>query len=187
MRDVIIRENLIPENVCNNIIMAHKTKMEEGYFRIDDSASGFDGRVLDWRDAPSNIQKNCWIFGYSFSGILSTFYDEGPIYPETIHITKWSKGDELPLHGDAEYYPDGNPNYCSWRSHSMVLFLNNIEVDFTGGEFFFHSGLHVSPSTGTIVGFDSSIYHAHGGRPVLSGDRYTVAFWYTMDKNKRLF
>tara|TARA_Y100000401_G_C8325733_1_gene228108 strand:+ start:1195 stop:1749 length:555 start_codon:yes stop_codon:yes gene_type:complete len=184
MRDFINIENFVSDEDCQEYIDHFDDMHGDGYRRTDDDAPWFNDRVVCFTDTNPEIKKKLWQLSYSYSGVISNFYKEGPIYPETINICRWAEGDELGLHGDAKYYPNGEDNYVYWRSHSVVTFLNS---DFSGGEFYFHTGHIIEPKWGSIVGFDSSVDHAHGVKKVTEGFRYTVAMWFTMDEKYRLF
>jgi Rps23 Pro-64 3,4-dihydroxylase Tpa1-like proline 4-hydroxylase len=76
--------------------------------------------------------------------------------------------------------PDGN---IIWkksidRDISTVLFLNN---DFEGGDFVFPDlRVTIRPEPGLLVAFPSSQFYLHKVEPVISGTRYTMVNWMTV-------
>ena len=76
--------------------------------------------------------------------------------------------------------PDGN---IIWkksidRDVSTVLFLND---DFEGGNFIFPDlRVTIRPEPGLLVAFPSSQFFAHKVEPVISGTRYTMVNWMTV-------
>ena len=65
------------------------------------------------------------------------------------------------------------------RDLSTVLFLNS---DFEGGEFVFPDlRVTIRPEPGLLVAFPSSQFYAHKVEPVISGTRYTMVNWMTVE------
>ena len=65
------------------------------------------------------------------------------------------------------------------RDLSTVIFLND---DFEGGEFVFPElRVRIRPEPGLLVAFPSSQFYLHGVEPVISGTRYTMVSWMTVN------
>ena len=95
---------------------------------------------------------------------------------DALQIVRWKPGDKMELHADNAFYPTGEPNNTSFRTHSSIIFLND---DFGGGQFYFKKFGNVIPKPGTLIIFPSDIKYAHGVRKVYKHNRYTIASWYT--------
>ena len=67
-----------------------------------------------------------------------------------------------------------------------MFYLND---DFEGGHTQFRVGggkdgiFDVKPKTGKLVFFSSGSEHVHGVKKITRGERYTLATWFTRDKN----
>jgi hypothetical protein len=103
-----------------------------------------------------------------------------------VSITKLSKDIQLRMHQDVH-------NDFSTLSYSAVLYLND---NYEGGEACFlkdfvpfsdfplyddsMNGITFKPSAGDLSIFPSDLWH--GGKRVVNGDRYSIIFWSTTEK-----
>ena len=87
--------------------------------------------------------------------------------------------------------------------HETLKLVDNVELslvkqknflcfdlndNFQGGETYFpEHNFFIKPKTGRLAIFTSGSDHIHGVKKVLSGDRYTLATWFTKQKSKSLF
>jgi len=118
--------------------------------------------------------------------IEEQFKPEKKIYPDAIHIVKWSRGQELDWHADNAYYPSREPNYTAWRLYSGVLFLND-SIHFTGGTLeFMDQKVNIQPKQGQGIVFEANLNYIHRVTPVTSGERFTVATWFTDDPQRNI-
>ena len=119
---------------------------------------------------------------------------------------------------DCEYNEitgDCKPVDYLWYTHSALLYLNDHDVDYTGGEFVFDNNRSIPPepedgcgvlvtdnhgrksrtqdiihpTCGTLVGFTSGPENIHAVTAVKSGVRYAIAVWFTerTDRGESLF
>jgi Rps23 Pro-64 3,4-dihydroxylase Tpa1-like proline 4-hydroxylase len=107
------------------------------------------------------------------------------------YLRKYEPGSYLKMHADAEGYYGNNPeplrNYDPHNEMSEVLnecssilYLND---NYEGGELYFEEfDLLIKPKANQLVFFPSGSEFRHEVKPVLSGDRYTLASFYTTDK-----
>lgn len=58
--------------------------------------------------------------------------------------------------------------------YNSILYLND---NFEGGEFYTNTGITIVPKTGRLTFFNGSKVY-HGVKPVLSGYRNTITFWW---------
>jgi hypothetical protein len=109
-----------------------------------------------------------------------------PAYLETVILTAIGPGGYRIKHADnatqnesGEWMPNHTPN----RDISAVCYLNE---EFEGGELVFEQHrVAIRPRRGLIVLFPSDQTHVHEVLPVRSGRRYTVAMWFTTQKDRR--
>jgi predicted 2-oxoglutarate/Fe(II)-dependent dioxygenase YbiX len=107
------------------------------------------------------------------------------------YLRKYTPGSYLKMHADAEgYYGDvpqplknynpNNPTSEVLNEYSSILYLND---EFDGGELYFEEiDLLVKPKANQLVFFPSGAEFRHEVKPIVNGDRYTLASFYTTDK-----
>lgn len=115
--------------------------------------------------------------------IINPFYEFKIKDSEMPQLLVYEPGGHYKAHCDAVAKwkcPDGN---IIWkksidRDLSTVLFLND---NFEGGEFVFPDlRIRVRPEPGLLIAFPSSQFYAHKVEPVISGTRYAMVNWMTV-------
>lgn len=115
--------------------------------------------------------------------VINPFYGFKIRDSELPQLLVYQKGGHYGAHVDAVAKwkcPDGQ---IIWkksidRDLSTVLFLNN---DFEGGNFVFPDlRVTIRPEPGLLVAFPSSQFYTHKVEPVISGTRYTMVNWMTV-------
>jgi hypothetical protein len=82
-------------------------------------------------------------------------------------ILKYEVGGKFENHMD-----DGGGNF---RRVSTVYYLND---NYEGGELCFPQfGIELKPESGDMIVFPSSYVYSHSVKPVISGNRYSIASW----------
>jgi Rps23 Pro-64 3,4-dihydroxylase Tpa1-like proline 4-hydroxylase len=82
-------------------------------------------------------------------------------------ILKYEVGGKFENHMD-----DGGGNF---RRVSTVYYLND---DYEGGELCFPQfGINLKPDAGDMIVFPSSYVYSHSVKPVISGNRFSIASW----------
>jgi hypothetical protein len=181
-RLVVKRHALSPEQ-CAMLIGCWKRHTDKMFA---DSSEFWKERVLQHTDIPVAEEKTVHRVMQQARlltqiAVMEKFNPPKPIYSDSAQIVRWSEGAELTPHAD-NIEPDGRPNGTPHRSHSSVLYLNS---DFVGGEIFFPGlGVRVRPEPGLLIAFTAGTEHIHGVLPILSGERYTMAGWFTDDRAK---
>jgi len=98
-----------------------------------------------------------------------------------------TEGGENPMHSDSTKL-DGSP----WRDdgvpeeleYSALLYLNNYEEDFQGGEVYFElQDVLVKPKRGQLLFFKGDVEHIHEVRKVLGGARKNFVFFFARKGN----
>jgi len=94
-------------------------------------------------------------------------------------IACWRAGDFQVPHADKQVQ-DGRPNAFIDYDINSLFYLND---DFVGGELFYPKhGVKVSPKPGLAVFHPGDIEYLHGVTPVLSGVRWVVPSFYTIEE-----
>jgi len=104
-----------------------------------------------------------------------------PIFADTLQIVRWPEGYEQQPHADSEN-PGGVEHPYSWRSYASLIYLNN---DFEGGRIYFpNQRLAPAIKPGMLVFFPGTLEYLHGVSKIVSGQRYTVASFWTFDPER---
>lgn len=83
-------------------------------------------------------------------------------------VVHWGPGVEMGLHVDDL----GKESYHM----ASLIYLNE---EFDGGEIYFQThDITIKPKIGDLLIFPGNLNYAHKVYPVLSGDRYTIPFWF---------
>lgn len=101
-------------------------------------------------------------------------------------VVRWRIGDRQEPHADKElhYGPDaGTPNAFPWYDIASIFYINS---DYEGGELYFPlQGIEFKPKARAAYFFPGDKNYIHGVRPVLSGERYTSPFFWTIMEHKK--
>lgn len=104
-----------------------------------------------------------------------------PLYADTLQLVRWVPGNEQHPHADSQN-EDGSEHPYPWRQHASILYLNN---DYEGGSIYFpQHDMELWPEPGTMVTFPGTTEYMHGVRPIISGERYSIASFWTTDETK---
>ncbi len=98
-------------------------------------------------------------------------------------IVRWPIGTRQEPHADKELHegPDaGMPNAFPWYDIASIFYFND---DYEGGEIYFPiQGLEYKPKAGSAYFFPGDMNYVHGVRPIISGNRFTSPFFWTVKK-----
>lgn len=99
-------------------------------------------------------------------------------------IVRWPVGTRQEPHADKEMHegPDtGKPNSFHWYDIGTVFYLND---DYEGGELYFPlQGIEFKPKPGAAYFFPGDKNYIHGVRPITSGVRYTLPYFWTIARH----
>lgn len=94
-------------------------------------------------------------------------------------IVCWRAGDFQVPHADKQVQ-DGRPNAFIDYDINSLFYLND---DFVGGDLFYPKhGIKISPKSGLAVSHPGDIEYLHGVTPVLSGERWVIPSFYTVEE-----
>ena len=105
---------------------------------------------------------------------------------ESVFLACLWPGDSHIPHADNAREEHGRwvPNHTPHRDYTALIYLND---NFTGGELVFPDrDVVIIPKPGLFVGFPSNHKFVHAVPKVLSGKRYSVPVWFTMDSAKAM-
>lgn len=104
------------------------------------------------------------------------------IWLEVPMYSRWLQGDNLmPPHADNIEQDGITPNYTPWRSHGIVLYLND---DFLGGELLYEKhDITLKPVPRTCAIHRAGIEDSHGVFEVQKGTRHTIVTFACTDKD----
>jgi predicted 2-oxoglutarate/Fe(II)-dependent dioxygenase YbiX len=111
---------------------------------------------------------------------ISRLFHENYVFLEFWDLVHWPLGMKMGSHAD-NIYPDRSPNTSPNRDYSSICYLNH---NYKGGHtFFVYENKTCIPEKGKIIFYPSGLQFTHGVSQVVEGDRYTLASWYTKNKN----
>lgn len=117
------------------------------------------------------------------------------VFPNHSDLVYWSAGQKMGRHSDNDSY-NPKPSVLKAREFSAIVYIND---DYEGGETFIgnstekrlwwwpledkfspiESDILINPNYARCAIFASDDRNAHGVTEVLSGERITLAFWFT--------
>jgi hypothetical protein len=99
-------------------------------------------------------------------------------------IVRWPIGARQEPHADKQLHegPEaGNPNAFPWYDIASIFYFND---EYEGGELYFpQHGIEFKPKAGAAYFFPGDMNYVHGVRPVISGNRFTSPFFWTIMKH----
>jgi len=103
------------------------------------------------------------------------------IWLELPMYSRWLEGDNLdPPHADNIEQDGKTPNASPWRSHGIVLYLND---NFKGGELFYKNhDIKLKPTPTTCAIHRAGIEDTHGVFEIQAGTRHTIITFACTDK-----
>lgn len=101
---------------------------------------------------------------------------EMSLFVEFSALISWQPGSGICKHTD-----NGKPHLAQ-RDYSAIVYLNDADKNFDGGVFEFGDGERIHPKAGRLLAYSAS--QIHSVTPILSGERFTVAFWFTRDGSR---
>lgn len=105
------------------------------------------------------------------------------IYADCVQLVRWPEGSSQGVHSDSAY-ESGGDHPSPWRVYSAIVYLND---DYDGGNTYFpQHDLSVIPKAGSLLTFPCTLEYMHGVSEVKNRTRFTIATFWTYDKNKEI-
>jgi len=186
MIPIVEKENFLSIDDCNLLIEYQKSHSDNdsSNWSLGDHKSNWESRIFVCEEIDDdNIRNIIESVHYRVCTLCARFYDEEVVYPEFSNLVYWGPGMELGAHADNYWIDDPEkPHYTCHRDYSAVINLND---SYVGGETFFaETEYKVIPKIGKLILFTSGKDHIHGVKEVISGSRYTMALWFTKNRDK---
>ena len=129
-----------------------------------------------------------WVYGVSLrcKEKIEVDFRTPELFVESLFVACLLPGDSHIAHADNERRKRGRwvPNHTPQRDYTGLLYLND---NFTGGELVFPDGdVVIIPKPGLLVGFPSNHEFVHRVPKVLSGKRYSLPVWFTVNPAKAM-
>jgi 2-oxoglutarate-Fe(II)-dependent oxygenase superfamily protein len=196
---VDLEESVAQRRPIDKILVSENTlSLKECAFLIDlyDRYSGLT-RCRDYNSRPLldyytlrdvDRESASWVYGIALrckekiEGSLST----PELFVESLFIACLLPGDSHIAHADNERIEHGRwvPNHTPQRDYTGLAYLND---DFTGGELVFPDlDVVIVPKAGLLVVFPSDHEFVHAVPKVLSGKRYSLPVWFTVNPAKAI-
>ena len=108
------------------------------------------------------------------------------LFVESLFLACLLPGDSHIPHADNERRKHGRwvPNHTPQRDYTGLVYLND---DFTGGELVFPDrDVVIVPKPGLFIGFPSNHKFVHAVPKLLSGKRYSLPVWFTLNPTKAM-
>jgi len=133
------------------------------------------------RDADS--ESASWVYGVTLrcKEKIEDYLRTPELFVESLFVACLSSGESHIAHADNERRENGRwvPNHTPNRDYTGLVYLND---DFTGGELVFPDrDVVIAPKPGLLVGFPSNHKFVHAVPKVLSGKRYSLPVWFTVN------
>jgi hypothetical protein len=178
----LVVENFLADAICGSLCEVFRDLSA----RIVNRVPGFwDSRFIWYSDVRMHHPE---VAGHmreaqrSATALIADFYGlTAPIYPDLLQIMSWPVGIHMMPHAD-NAYPDGSPHPVAHRDFSGIIYLND---GYQGGEFYFTAlNTVIKPNKGMLVAFTAGFYHEHAVLQVEGGQRLTMPFFLTFDKDR---
>ena len=117
---------------------------------------------------------------------IALYFSTPGLFIESFFIACLFSGDSHIAHADNERKEDERwvPNHTPQRDYTGIAYLND---DFMGGELVFPDlNIVIAPRPGLLVGFPSNHEFVHAVPKVLSGKRYSLPIWFTVNPTKAM-
>ena len=129
-----------------------------------------------------------WVHGVTLrcQKKVEVHFSTAELFVESFFIACLFTGDLHIPHADNERLENGGwiPNHTPQRDYTGIAYLNE---DFTGGDLVFPElNVVITPKAGLLVGFPSNHDFVHAVPEVLSGKRYSLPVWFTLNSVKAM-
>ena len=181
---ILVSENTLSLKECTFLI-----DLYDRYSELSPQRD-YSGRPLlhyyTLRDVES--ESASWVYGVSLRCKEKIEVDlrTPELFVESVFLACLWPGDSHIPHADNERREHGRwlPNHTPQRDYTALVYLND---NFTGGELVFPDrDVVIIPKSGLFVGFHSNHEFVHAVPNVLSGKRYSLPVWFTMDSAKAM-
>jgi hypothetical protein len=176
------QELIISKEEAENIV-GIVSKIDEW----ENAGSDFwDGRALNYSNIYENHDKELGLFLFKLidkikNSITEMYGLEQEIYPDLLQVIRWFPGQEQPPHSDnmmdTEHHEENQH-----RVFGAIIYLND---NYKGGcTYYPQYGIEIKPEVGKLAVHPGDTDHMHGVSKIEDSIRYTIASFWTFDKNR---
>jgi 2OG-Fe(II) oxygenase superfamily len=184
IRRILVSENILSLEECTLLITLYDRYSELASGRDYNSRALLDYYTLRIEDTESAS----WVYTLTVrcKEKIEVHLSKPKLFVESFFVACLFSGDSHIPHADNERREGGwwVPNHTPQRDYTALAYLND---DFTGGELVFPDlGIAIAPRAGLLVGFPSNHEFVHAVPKVLSGKRYSLPVWFTVNPRKAM-
>jgi 2OG-Fe(II) oxygenase superfamily len=181
---ILVSENTLSLKECTFLI-----DLYDRYAELS-SQKDCSGRPLlhyyTLRDVDSESATRVYGISLRCKGKIEAELRTPELIVESVFLACFWPGDSYIPHADNEREEHGRwvPNHTPQRAYTSLIYLND---NFTGGELVFPDrDVVITPKRGLFVGFPSNHKFVHAVPKILSGKRYSLPVWCTMNSAKAM-
>lgn len=179
MFNVKIIDNFIDKEDCEYLVNFAKNSnlWESG------GSDFWDNRVINY-DKVIEVDKNAAVImldaNIRCAQKIKEQYDmDTSVLSDTLQIVRWFPGMEQPPHADDMSNTDIEG--FSHRAFGSIIYLND---DYIGGHTFYPNfDFEIKPKAGSLAVHPGDPEHLHGVTKIVDNIRYTIACFWTSDRN----
>jgi hypothetical protein len=182
---ILVSENTLSLKECTFLLALY-----DRYSELSSSLDYQNCRPLlhyyTLRDVDS--ESASWVYGITLrcKEKIEVHLSTPELFVESLFVACLLSGDSHITHADNERREHGRwvPNHTPNRDYTGIAYLNDI---FTGGELVFPNlDVGIAPKPGLLVAFPSNHRFVHAVPKVLSGKRYSLPVWFTVNSAKAM-
>jgi len=179
MFNAITKDNFISKEDCQYLIdIAIASDLWEGA-----GHEFWNNRIINYHNIFQYDKKAAEIMldaNIRCSNVIKNNYAIPEIYSDTLQICRWFPGMEQPPHCDD--MTDTNVVGLEHREFGSIIYLNE---GYEGGQTYYPNyNISITPQAGKLAVHPGDPDHLHGVTKIEGGMRYTIASFWTLDKNK---
>ena len=176
---IIELPNILDQETCQQFVKWYEDNPQ--FLRKDDAQDRFNDCTIYADDIQGVLRQKFEALKTRLLIATAKHFECEELYMDYFSLNKWSEGKFMDFHADNVTDKREPHWYCWWRDVSAILYLNH---DFSGGNTVFkNQNQAVVPTTGTAVIFPATYSYTHGVQKITKGDRYTLAFWMTKNRD----
>jgi len=181
---ICVSENTLSSEECTLLIALYNR-----YSELTSSKDYNSRPLLDYytlRDVASKSASRVHGITLRCKKKLEIHFGTAELFVESFFVACLFGGDLHIPHADNERLEKGRwvANHTPQRDYTGIAYLNG---DFTGGDLVFPElNVVITPKPGLLVGFPSNHDFVHAVPKVLSGKRYSLPVWFTLNSAKAM-
>ena len=168
---IYVEHSFLSKKTCTELT----AYLSEASWAVLDNDEFWSGRIHRFGSVEKSMLSTTNKIKTQISDYIENKFDS-LAHCDTIDFIRWQDSKQMPLHRDAM-------DIYMYRDWGSILYLND---DYEGGHTYYPElELDVKPQVGSLVVHEGDILH--GVRPVFGNTRYTIASFWTKDKEKAAY